>query len=397
MRVAFVCVGSPFTPTMLYKENLFIRAAVESGHEVLVVASDRSYLSGELHRSNGPTTTTEEGYVLVRYPAPRGIPRRVNEKLRVFPQMLDDLLSFDPQLVYFNVPQIHGLRYVKKLRERNSKIRVVCHYSTTFDNSGAGVVSRRLLHGVIYRRWIARAGPHIDSSYYISPESEQFLTDVYRLPAEELELIPLPGQVLNPVVRANCRVQFRQAHGIPEDEIVFLHSGKMNKQKETLALLRLFSDTSATSARLLLAGSLSTEIKDEAERLILEDGRVTHLGFLDGAQLTHALCAADLYLQPGSASQTAQTALCCGTPVVTRDLPIYRELITSGGVLIQSRAELRSVMNDALAHPDYLQRLSAEAHALAADRLDYQALFKQLLQGELSRCPADLKSTPDHP
>lgn len=387
MRVAFICLGSPFTPSMLYKENLFVHAAVEAGHEVLVVASDSEYVSGELHRTDSESSTTEHGYLLVRHPPLGILPRSIGDKLRIFPGLLADLKSFAPDLVYFNVPQIHGLLYAKTLREMNPSIRIVVHFSTTYINSGTNWASLKLLHGTLYRRWITASLQYVDSVYYIMPESKRFLVEVYGLPEARLEELPLPGELVPPARRTQLRSEFRHSQGIPEDDLVFLHTGKMKAEKETLSLLRAFSESHNERWRLLIAGSFSDEIEVQARKLIAADPRITYLGFVNGDDLIRALCAADLYLQPGTASQTAQTALCCGTPVVVRKLDIYRDLVTAGGFLLNDADELPAVFESIEAFPEQLESISHEAFGLARSRLDSRALFRRLQGGEVGSAP----------
>lgn len=158
----------------------------------------------------------------------------------------------------------------------------------------------------------------------------------------------------------------------------------MNAAKETLALLRAFSATSDQRFRLLIAGSFSSEIKGEAKRLVAADQRIVELGFLDGDGLMRALCATDLYLQPGTASQTSQTALCCGTPIVVRRLEIYRDLLTAGGFLIDGVDELPAVFETVSAFPERLSTMSQDAYEVARSRLDYRALFLQLQTGRMA-------------
>lgn len=67
MRIVFVCTGNSFTPTMLYKENYFIRAAVNKGYDVLVIASEYMYIDG-VRKRIGAYEGEIDGYKLVRIP-----------------------------------------------------------------------------------------------------------------------------------------------------------------------------------------------------------------------------------------------------------------------------------------------------------------------------------------
>lgn len=68
-------------------------------------------------------------------------------------------------------------------------------------------------------------------------------------------------------------------------------------------------ETSKLSFKILIAGSLEDEIKQEVLELVNSDKQVNYLGFVTGEYLTNLLCACDMYLQQGTISQTSQVAI----------------------------------------------------------------------------------------
>ena len=135
---------------MLYKENYFIRGALEAGHEVLVIASNLTYESGRVCRVDPTQTRDDLDFRLVRFPHLKTLGHVIGDKLRIVAGLATTLEEFQPNLVYYNTPQIHGINHARRLRRLDPSIRIVCQFTTTFDNSSRSWPSRRILHGLIY-------------------------------------------------------------------------------------------------------------------------------------------------------------------------------------------------------------------------------------------------------
>ena len=119
------------------------------------------------------------------------------------------------------------------------------------------------------------------------------------------------------------------------------------------------------------------DIQDEVLPLIATDSRVIHAGWLGPDHLTDLLCAADVYVQPGTQSATMQHSLCCRCPVVLDDVEAHRPYKRDVGWFISDGAELADVFAG-LKEAD-LERLARNAHTLASEMLDYRLLAERVL------------------
>lgn len=377
MKVAFVCLGDPFTPGMLYKENYFIRAALESGDPALVLAGPRTWHKGQIVRIS-PETPDSVGYSLVRVEGHRAIPDPLNDKVRFFPGVVDRLIEFGPDLIYFNTPQVHLIGQCGLLKKMLPNVRLVASFTSTYDNSGRNAASRWLQHRIMYRRWIQQALPYLDAVYCVSDETRAFVSDMYGLRHDRLEVMSLPGEVVSDEDRRRRASEFRARRDIRPDATIVMHSGKMGPLKRTVDILRAFSELEDPGARLVLAGSVSDEISESVDSAIARDARVIPLGFVSSDELIQAMCAATLYVQPGSVSHSAQAAMCCGTPVALAPHPIYLDLCSSSVPFVETVADIYSVMRMAVSRGDELRRISAAVRMIAEDRLDYRTLYRRL-------------------
>lgn len=379
MRILYVCLGNPYTESMLYKENYFIKESVNRGYEVLVIASMVKYIDGKY----AIVEAGEEqiyGYRLIRLPYKRIINGFITNKIRMVQDSDRIIVDFAPDLIFYTCAQIYNIQDVKRIKEQLPDVKIVLDFSTKYLNSAQNWLSLNILHKIIYKSWLKKALPYINRVFYISAESKDFVKEVYNLPDEILEYNNLPGELISAAQRIEFKKNFIQKHNLSEDNIIFVHSGKMGKLKRTIELLKSFKKVSNSQFRLFIAGSFESEIEQEARQLIEDDGRIVYLGFVDGDELTRILCAADLYLQPGTISQTSQTAICCGCPIMFMRCPTNQEIFNGNGFLLDNLNEMEGVFKRISYDPSILKHMSELSYKLASEDLDYRKLFEKVLK-----------------
>lgn len=374
MRIVFVCYGNPFTESMLYKENYFIKACVESGYEVLVLADNCRY-------ENGKMMQTDEGESLIDgYRIKRSQPDRVlngflSSKIRKNRSFYDDIVCFGPDIIFFNTIQSYNLNYLDKIMEKLPYVKIFGDVSTSYYNSATNWISKSILHGVLYRHWIKKAEKYFTKIFYVTDDAHLFITQMYHLSEDKLEFNPLPCEVISADDRDERGRSVRAKYGIDAETIVMCHSGKFNSKKKTLTILDSFWKADRKDCVLILAGSFEEELKPDVLARIESDKRIIYTGFLPGDELTMLLSAVDLYIQIGSVSQTAQTAIGCGCPVVlTHD---YDRFVSGNGYVIDSDTDLVRIISD-FSLSD-ARRMSDASREIASRLIDYRTLVKAIL------------------
>ncbi|AZP73109.1 hypothetical protein EJJ20_32260 [Pseudomonas poae] len=74
----------------------------------------------------------------------------------------------------------------------------------------------------------------------MSYESRDFLVRMYGLVDAELEFYPLGGQVLSESQSSTFAMEVRDKHGLSADDVIIVHSGKLDQGKRTEETLRAF-------------------------------------------------------------------------------------------------------------------------------------------------------------
>ena len=379
MRILHICAGNPFTPTMYYKENYFLDANLADGHEAIVLADTTLWQGNQVIETAPCDEYLPNGVRVIRAAFQSFGHPVLTAKMRKIPNFVQLVVGIAPDVILFHNIYQYGICELNAIRAKLPNCKIYGDVSTSFDNSARTFLSRYVLHGLLYRSWIQKSLPYWDKIFYVSELSHDFLRDIYGIPDELLELNALPG-VIMPLEEKQRRADaFRIRYQIPPDTIVFFHSGKMDKAKRTVELLRLLQSLDdQISYRLFIAGKFYDDIRQEAEALVSEMESVTFLGFLSQDEMQTALAACDLYLQPGSASQTAQAAICCGTPVVVCGEKVYQHFVDGNGFLIRDTEELREILPHVCAHPELLNQMSQRAYEIASQYLDYRKLAARL-------------------
>lgn len=379
MKIVHLCVSCFYIDGFGYQENELVRQHVADGHDVLVIASTETFdAEGRLTYVQPREYVGTDGAKVVRLPYRRVLPHRIMRKLRAHPGVRTLLERARPDLIVFHGLCGWELLTVARYAARFPNVKVFADSHEDHFNSGRNWLSRDLLHGQYYRRILHAALPVLQPILCISVDTMRFVHEVYRIPEKQLEFFPLGGRVFDDDEYQRRRARTRAEFHIEDHETLFVQSGKMDAAKRLIESLRAFAEVPSQTARFLVAGSLDASIKSEALALIDKDPRVRFIGWLASDRLRDLLCAADLYVQPGSQSATMQMSLCCRCPVILDDVASHEPFVQGCGWLVRDQGELVSAVLAAAADPTGLRRMSEVAAGIAARMLDYRELAARL-------------------
>ncbi|MNY24447.1 Glycosyl transferases group 1 [compost metagenome] len=192
-----------------------------------------------------------------------------------------------------------------------------------------------------------------------------------------LEFYPLGGYPISDAEYFISRGRARKKLSLKSDEIVLVQSGKQNHRKKLIEALRAFQAVKNEKLRLFIAGSIDKEIEIEARLLISQDTRIDFVGWQSPSDLTDLLCAADVYLQPGTQSATMQHSLCCRCAIILDDVPAHSVYFKKNGWLIKEQRDLERIF-DELPFSDF-EEMKERSFAIAKEMLDYRVLARRVL------------------
>lgn len=381
MRIVHLCLSCFYVDNCAYQENQLVAQHVRDGHDVIVIASsevidDKGYINYVPTRSY----LGSDGAQVHRLPYRHWLPEKVARKIRIYKGTQQHLSDFKPEVILFHGACAMELLVIAKYVRRNSKVAwyIDCHED--FNNSARNFVSKWLLHGLIYRITLRSVLPMVRKVLCITPESMDFMHQFYGIKSEKIEFFPLGGDVYEDNAYNKVRAAERYARGISDTTCLFIQSGKMDTSKKVENTLRAFRQIPGDHVRLILAGKLMSDVESEIQALIEADPRVSFVGWVNPVSLKALLCAADVYVQPGSQSATMQMSLCCRCAVVLDDVPSHQIYHDGNGYLVQNETQLAAALqNIAQNSREVLNTMQNHSRDMAARWLDYRKLARRIL------------------
>jgi glycosyltransferase involved in cell wall biosynthesis len=214
--------------------------------------------------------------------------------------------------------------------------------------------------------------------FYISEETKEFLEKIDKVPKKKLEFFTLGGILFEGEKKQEIRNKVRKNLKIKDSDILFIHSGKLGPQKRTEELLKAFSLVQNEKFRMIIIGRIPFDMEPILLPLISQDSRVSFLGWINGIQLMEYLCAADMYLQPGSQSATMENSICCGSPVMLYPYTSYTPYYQENVCYIDTAEDIKKCFEDISMNPGKLKVMSEASYKIAKEMLDYKKIVKQM-------------------
>ena len=379
MKIAHIGLASYFTENMTYQDNQLTNQNVLDGHEVLMISNASKYEGGKVVATGYEDFYLENGVRLVRLPYRKVLSRSVSEKLRVVDGLYDLLESFKPDVILSHNLAYWSVLEVIRYKKNHPEVKLYADTHTSVYNSGRNWVSLHIQHRLLYRYLTHRALPYLEKYFYVGATEREFSKENYGVPVEMMEYFPLGGNPVEENVCLEKRAKRRAELTVAEDEILLLHSGKLDEQKRTKDLLEAFAAVPELKAKLAIIGSVPESEKEKLMPLMEADSRVVFLGWKQAPELLECLCACDLYCQPGSVSATLQNAVCCGSAVLSYPHLIYTEGLDYGNILwAENKSEMEEIFRNLAGGSINLETLREGSRKCARELLDYRILAARL-------------------
>lgn len=318
MNIVMLC--DFYNESLEYQENLLVKYYRKHGHAVTVIASTFESVFdyyNDRHDTQAPMRDYEDqGARIIK------LPYRFNilNRLRAYPRIDAILEEAKPDLIFvhdimLNLPEC--VRYVK----RHPDCRMILDYHADYSNSGKNWLSLKLLHGVVRKRYLDQARPHLSRIFPIVPAGAVFLHEIYGIPHADMEVLPLGADTdRGREVRAGgARARLRARHGIGDNDCVIFSGGKLDPLKRTEDLIDAVRGSDRTDLQLVIAGEAAAN-QQEYKALLLERAggapNIRFVGWQNAIGVYEHLDMSDIAVFPASQSILWQQAISMGLPLV---------------------------------------------------------------------------------
>lgn len=359
MKILHIDFTSPYTEGMTYQENILPAEHVKLGHEVELWTSCYIFDNGIITMVPQGCKTMSDGVKLRRWAYTKYVNAFISQKLRNANGIYQAMEDFSPDFIMQHDAQTMITPTVCKYVRNHTNTRYVLDCHSDYYNSAKGLISKNVLHRCIYRRYVREAYDTAEAVYCISFDVKRFVTEIYGLDQKKIHILPLGSTILEQSDYEAARKKKRGMLGVGDTTTVFVHSGKLTPGKKTKIVLNAMKKLNNTDIRLVIIGSADEELKKEICDSERNDSRVIYLGWKKGKELVEWLCAGDVYIHPGSQSNTVQTAMCCREAVLVYPYESYKSILEVAGFPAKDEEELKKNM-----------QIIAENHRLREEKRD---------------------------
>lgn len=379
MKILHCCLSCFYIDNYNYQENILPSINKIDGHEVKIIASTETFIENSKVGYTKPGKYfTKDGIEINRVSYKKYLPHFTMKKVRQYDNVYNLIDEFSPDVILFHGIPAYEILTIAKYKKNNPNVKFYVDTHADKNNSGSGWISKNILHKVFYKNIIKKAYNYIDKIFCITYETKVFAQEFYGIKEEKIEILPLGGNIFSVDERTKIRNKIRKHLGLKDNDILLLHSGKMDKLKRTQELLEAFLYINKENLKLVIIGSISEEQKDTIEKLIQSNNKIYYLGWKSSTELMEYLCACDLYVQPGSQSATMQNALCCGSAVALYPHKSHIFLLEDTAFYIESVTDMVNLFNEIVDNTEVLESKRKLSSRLACEKLDYRKLAKRL-------------------
>jgi 1,2-diacylglycerol 3-alpha-glucosyltransferase len=389
MKILMIC--DFYNESLEYQENLLVKYYRKHGHEVTVIASTFDSVFDYYNDRHDPAwsarTYFDQGAKIVK------LRYRYNllNRLRAYTP-IDRLLEEEaPDLIYvhdimLNLPEC--VAYVK----RHPRCRMIMDYHADYSNSGRNWLSLKVLHGVVRKRFLDQARPHLARIFPIVPAGAVFLHEIYQVPHSEMEVLPLGADVdlARQVHTRGEGRRLREAMGFDASDIVIFTGGKLAPPKRTELLLQAVQQLPQLPLKVVVVGDASpadAAYKAQLLELAAALPNVRFTGWLGPEDIYRHLDLADLAVFPASQSILWQQAIACGLPLICGDIGhqdiSYLNLADNIVILPHEQIQadrLAAEIQRVAGRPERMRQMKEGAARVASEHMDWNRLIERTLR-----------------
>lgn len=389
MKIVMICEF--FNEELEYQENLLVKYYRKHGHEVTVVTSTFEsvfdYYADRHDNRVPPRTYHHEGAKIIKLRYRYNVLNRLRAYTRIDGILADEA----PDLIYVhdimpNFPE--AIRYVK----HHPGCRMIMDYHADYSNSGKNAVSLKVLHGIIRKWFLDRARPHLSRIFPIVPASAVFLNEVYKVPLDEMELLPLGADTdLGAEIHAKGEGKaLRKSFGIRDGDIVIFTGGKLTPARRTELLFDAIARLHDRPLHVVVVGDSSGDdraYKGHLMELASKQANIHFVGWLGRRDMYRHMDMADLAVFPASQSIIWQQAISMGLPLIVGDVghQDISYLNLHENIIILEKANITSdrlaeAIESVIGNPDRMRAMGAGARRVADEWLNWDRLIQKTLR-----------------
>lgn len=353
MKITHLCLAGTITDGWSYQENMLAKCHRKMGYEVSIVTSRWVYNDeNKLYKFPKTNYYLEDGTHVIRLEIINK--DNLTYKFKKYNKVEETLNQLEPDILFIHGCQFVDVKKVANYLKKHTRTIAYVDNHADFSNSASNIMSRAILHGIIWKHCAHTILPYVSKFYGVLPARVEFLKNVYHLPSNKIELLVMGGDD-EMVEAASQKIKVtRRQYGIQEEDFLIVTGGKIDKwKKQTILLMEAVKKIKRHNLRLLIFGSVDDDLKDQVHALI--DGYIIqYVGWINSEYSYDLFAAANLAVFPGRHSVFWEQVAAQGIPMVVKDWYGTHHIDLGGNVIFlhnDSEKEIEEVILGVLDNP----------------------------------------------
>lgn len=336
MRVLHCCLAAFYIDNYGYQENILPRMHKLQGHEVLIVASTETYVDKVHLGYVAPNNyINEDGIPVHRIPYNSCLPHKIAIKLRYYVGLYEEISRFKPDFIFLHDVQFLSIKDIVRYIKEHPEVKVNADCHSDFRNSARNLLSRYVLHGILYKHCVKQIMPYVGHFYGTLPARVDFLMDMYGTPDERTDLLVMGAddQYVQLAKELHKRDTIRKQYGIEDDVFLIVAGGKFDSWKRWIlnVMDAVIAVSQEKKVKLLVFGSVmeGEGFKEEFDKRC--DGQIVqYVGWIKGNESYNYFEASDLVIFAGLHSVLWEQAVGQGKPCIFKRLEGFTHIDLKG-------------------------------------------------------------------
>jgi len=349
-KIVHVCLCGPVTDGFSYQENLLTKYHRRLGYEVSIITSQWIWgEDGRLKKDERNRYRNEHDILVVRLAIKRD--KNVEAKFKRYEGVYRTIEEENPDILFIHGCQFLDLRILKRYIKRHPAVRTFIDNHADFSNSGTNFFSKYFLHRGIWRAVAKAAAPYVEKFYGVMPARVDFLTKMYGIPKEKVELLVMGAddEKAETAEKEKLGEKVREKYGIAKEDFLLVTGGKIDYAKrQTIYLMEAVKEVTDKRIKLLVFGSVEEELQKQVEEL--QDGeRVIYAGWISSEDSYAYFKAANVVCFPGRHSVFWEQAAGQGLPMIVKYWEGTTHVDMGGNVRFlykDSKEEIKQVLEE---------------------------------------------------
>lgn len=375
LKIVHICLAASYTDGLKYQDNMLAEQNARDGHEVTVISNCDHYVGGALKKTAPCDVFIKPNLRLLRVAFLRIFGVKIGRRLKYVKNLKKIISEIKPDVIFYHGFVGVGILTVVRYKKSHPTVRLVFDSHADAHNASASFMPDLILHRGIYGAAARYASKWADSIYYVSMECRDFLVDKYRLDGLKLKYLPLGGVIRDQEEKRQARLSVQVRYGLSKNDVIFIHSGKLNAQKKTEEVVSAFEEVRGKNQKLFIVGKIEDSLA-EVEARVTRNPNIHYVGWRVGEEFEELLLAADVYLQPGTQSATLQHAICCGCAICIFPYDSHSIYLKGNGFYVRNAADIAGVLRLIERGEIDLPSMTKASFDLAQDILDYKMLAR---------------------